>query len=150
MVISDGSLQSSEHIPHALNTDCKFFFFIVCSWVFTNCSSREGKYFLSNDTSFFHSSSITLQDLFKEENITTSSGCKRCVALDGNIRNQTFYSAAFTRLMLKWEARLSPNNMYFPGFCFTFSMKIKKKKKFQKWLTRLISGWSNHPDLVQS
>ena len=92
-------MRSSGHIPHALNPDCKIFF-MFCSWVFTKRFGREGKHLLSNDpsirTSFFHSSSITLQDLFKEENTATSSGC-RCLAFSGNIMKWTlFCSAALT------------------------------------------------------
>ena len=44
-------------------------------------------------------------------------------------------------LMLKLEARLSSNNMYFPGFCFTFSMKILKNQ-----ISKVAE--SNHSDFV--
>ena len=86
--LDNGSLGFSGHIPHAVNLDCIFFSYFLLECLL-NVLSKEGKYFLSNDpsvhTSFFHSSSITLHDLFKEENTTTSRGFKRCVTLGGNI-----------------------------------------------------------------
>ena len=111
------------------------------SWVFTKRFSREGKHLLSNDpsirTSFFHSSSITLQDLFKEENTATSSGC-RCVAFSGNIMKWTlFCSAALTTSglpLLKYSFLLWLYDIFYSMLRTLWHFSLFFDILWQKWL----------------